>query len=228
MSIGYYELEQSIKGINKRLRRVECCSGCIVLENCLDGEIPTWDAITETWICGAVEVGSGHDSLTLELGLVTQDSANLNGQELELEEVTSLSYGVMSPADKIKLDGLSGVERTITVVANYAALPAPATVPDEFYFAEASQGTAWLPGSLGGTYRPAGLYYSTGVVWITDISPWQATQADVDAGIITDQFVSPATLNASTTVSHPGHTHVTADITDFPPSLRLYVFNNFS
>lgn len=156
----------------------------------------------EVWFiaCDGEEVlldsgaGAGHDALTLNADQPTQDSANLVGQELQLVPVTDTTYGVMSPSDKTKLDALIGTERTITVVANYAALPAPATVPNEFYFAEASQGTAWLPGSLGGTYYPAGLYYSTGATWITDISPWQATQLDVDAGIITDQFVSPFTL----------------------------------
>ncbi len=43
------------------------------------------------------------------------------------------------------------------VVANYSALPLASAAPDEFYFVESPQGTAWLPGSLGGTSYPAGL-----------------------------------------------------------------------
>lgn len=82
----------------------------------------------------------------------------------------------------------------ITVVANYAALPDPTTVSGDFYWCEASQGTKWLPGSLGGTYYSAGLYYSNGTTWEFMDVPYQATQAAVDAGIITDQFVSPYTL----------------------------------
>lgn len=79
-------------------------------------------------------------------------------------------------------------------VANYSALPSASTVTGEFWFVLNSQGTAWLPGSLGGTYYPNGTYYSDGVNWITGISPYQATQGAVNAGIITDQFVSPNTL----------------------------------
>jgi len=88
--------------------------------------------------------------------------------------------------------------REITVVANYAALPDPTTVGDKFYWCENSQGTAWLPGSLGGTYYPRGLYYSNGTTWEYMETPIQATQAEVDAGVIDDKFVSPKTLYNST------------------------------
>jgi hypothetical protein len=80
------------------------------------------------------------------------------------------------------------------VATNYAALPAASSVSGKFYFVQNSQGTKWLPGSLGGTYYGAGTYYSTGSAWITGVSAFQAAQVDVDAGTITDQFVSPATL----------------------------------
>lgn len=86
----------------------------------------------------------------------------------------------------------------ITVVANYAALPNPTTVGNSFYWCQASQGTAWLPGSLGGTYYPVGIYYSNGVVWQYIESPHQASQSAVNSGTITDQFVSPSTLKNST------------------------------
>lgn len=100
--------------------------------------------------------------------------------------------------------GGGGTGQGITgVVANYAALPAAAASPDEFYFVESPQGTAWLPGSLGGTFYPAGLYYSNGVTWFYAESPYQATQATVNAGLVTDQFVSPYTLANATTVERP-------------------------
>lgn len=86
----------------------------------------------------------------------------------------------------------------ITVVANYSALPAPATVTGDFYWCSASQGTAWLPGALGGTYYDSGLYYSNGTSWEYMNVPYQATQATVNTGTNTDQFVTPATFtNAS-------------------------------
>lgn len=80
------------------------------------------------------------------------------------------------------------------VVTNFSALPSPALASGKFYYATNSQGTSWLPGTLGGTYYPNGTYYSDGVQWIGGLSPWQALQTDVDAGIITDQFITPATL----------------------------------
>lgn len=86
----------------------------------------------------------------------------------------------------------------IVVVANYSALPPANTVTGSFYWCENSQGTAWLPGPLGGTYYPSGLYYSNGTSWEYMATPYQATQSEVNAGIITDKFVSPATFaNAS-------------------------------
>lgn len=103
-----------------------------------------------------------------------------------------------------KSSGGGGTGQGITaVVANYSALPLASAAPDEFYFVESPQGTAWLPGSLGGTYYPAGLYYSNGVTWFYAESPYQASQATVNAGINTDQFVSPYTLANATTVERP-------------------------
>ncbi len=92
----------------------------------------------------------------------------------------------------------TGGGSSITVVANYSALPAAGTVTGLFYWCEASQGTSWLPGALGGTYYSAGMYYSNGVTWeFTDI-PYQATQAEVNTGTNTDKFVTPATLANAT------------------------------
>jgi len=86
----------------------------------------------------------------------------------------------------------------ITVVANYSALPDPTTVSGKFYWAEASQGTSWLPGSLGGTYYNSGMYYSNGVSWTFMNVPYQATQAEVNTGTNNDKFVTPSTFtNAS-------------------------------
>ena len=86
----------------------------------------------------------------------------------------------------------------ITTVANYSALPAANTVSGKFYWCQASQGTAWLPGSLGGTYYNAGLYHSNGTTWEWQQYAYQATQAEVNAGLVTDKFVSPSTLASST------------------------------
>lgn len=87
---------------------------------------------------------------------------------------------------------------SITVVANYSALPAAGTATGEFYWCSAAQGTWWLPGSLGGTYYNSGLYYSNGVSWERLEHPYNATQAEVNTGTNTDKFVTPDTFtNAS-------------------------------
>lgn len=95
----------------------------------------------------------------------------------------------------------------ITVVANYSALPAVATVTGRFYWTSASQGTSWLPGSLGGTYYSAGLYYSNGVSWEFIDVPYQATQTEVNTGTNTNKFVTPETLknnnHLSTATDYP-------------------------
>lgn len=92
----------------------------------------------------------------------------------------------------------TGGGTNITVVANYSALPDPTTVSGQFYWCESSQGTSWLPGSLGGTYYSAGQYYSNGVSWSFVNVPYQATQSEVNTGTNTDKFVTPSTLKNST------------------------------
>lgn len=88
----------------------------------------------------------------------------------------------------------SGGGSDIIVVANYSALPDPTTVSGQFYWCSASQGTSWLPGSLGGTYYNSGMYYSNGTTWEFINVPYQATQAEVNTGTNTDKFVTPSTL----------------------------------
>lgn len=84
----------------------------------------------------------------------------------------------------------------ITTVANYSELLAigASNVPNMFYWCSSAQGTSWLPGPLGGTYYNSGLYYSNGTTWEYMNSPYQATQIEVDAGIVADKFVTPSTL----------------------------------
>lgn len=84
----------------------------------------------------------------------------------------------------------------ITTVQNHSALPDPTTVAGKFYYCVESEGTRWkLFQLLGGTWKPNGLYYSDGVFWTTTPVPFQATQAEVDAGTNNTEFVTPNTLN---------------------------------
>lgn len=99
---------------------------------------------------------------------------------------------------KVPLDQLPLGFGAVTFWDNFTDLntgfPQPVTV-DTIAAVRNSQGTRWLPGSLGGTYYPKGYYISTGTDWefFGEFS-YQATQIDVDAGVISDQFVSPLTL----------------------------------
>lgn len=83
-------------------------------------------------------------------------------------------------------------------VANYSALPNPTLHDGETWIALASQGTSWLPGSLGGTFYDKGQYYSDGTNWIYDSTPYQASLSTVNTGTNDDQFVSSYTLSNST------------------------------
>jgi hypothetical protein len=106
---------------------------------------------------------------------------------------TDITVDNTDPANPI-INFTGTYQDPITVVANYSALPTVSTVTGEFYWCSSSQGTAWLPGSLGGTYYSAGLYYSNGTSWEFMAVPYQATQSEVNTGTNSDKFVTPNTL----------------------------------
>jgi hypothetical protein len=110
-----------------------------------------------------------------------------------LQEILTLSDNQGGRRIKIELDAYPSV-------TTYADLPDPTTVPNRIYAVLTSTGDRWIPGWLGGgNYYPKGFYYSDGVTWnYMGEFPNQATQAQVDAGVLSDVFVSPATL-ANTT-----------------------------
>lgn len=94
--------------------------------------------------------------------------------------------------------GGSGAGTTISVVSNYSALPSASSHSTEFYWVSNTQGTKWLPGSLGGTFYPNGMYYSNGTDWEYLITPYNATLLEVNNGTNNDKFVTPYTFeNAS-------------------------------
>lgn len=99
-------------------------------------------------------------------------------------------------------------------VENYSALPDPALHSGEYFHVVNSEGQKFWPNWLGGAdYYPEGFYWSDGAVWdYIGEFPYQATQVQVDAGVENTLYVTPATLSAATTVSHPGHTHPATDI----------------
>jgi hypothetical protein len=61
----------------------------------------------------------------------------------------------------------SAATGTATIVDTYADLD-PFADPDSIAFVLYDTGTAWLPGSLGGTYYPMGWYAFLNNVWVSD------------------------------------------------------------
>jgi hypothetical protein len=99
------------------------------------------------------------------------------------------------------------------LATNYSDLPPASQQVGLVYAVLNSQGTAWLPGSLGGTYYSKGFYYSDGNSWIfMGSSPYQATQSQVNAGTADDVFVTPLTL-ANTVWTNPSYRYVTSNTT---------------
>ena len=120
-------------------------------------------------------------------------SSGGSGTVQSVNSGTDITIDNTDPANPI-VNFTGTYQDPITVVANYSALPPVATVTGQFYWCSAAQGTAWLPGTLGGTYYNSGLYYSNGVTWEFLNVPYNATQAEVNTGTNTDKFVTPSTL----------------------------------
>jgi hypothetical protein len=92
-------------------------------------------------------------------------------------------------------DSTNGSGSNITgTVNNFSSLPPVALAINKFYWVSNSQGTSWLPFSLGGTFYNSGLYYSNGVTWEFMNVPFQATQNEVNLGVDNEKFVTPLTL----------------------------------
>lgn len=120
----------------------------------------------------------------------------------------------------VTLSDLTSVDigTNIYIVSTYDDLPDPNVFSGDCYWVENNQGIAWLPGNLGGTYHPKGLYYSNSLSWITVDSPINAPQSEVNLGLNDNKFVTPAGLKNSTQWDSKAniiHQHVKADITDF-------------
>lgn len=124
----------------------------------------------------------------------------------------------------VRISDLEDYEEEVTTVTNYSALPDPTTVSGHIYVTQNSQGTQWLPGSLGGTYYPEGFYYSDGFQWIYQKSAHQATLTEVNIGTNIDKFVTPNTLSNSDYVKKSGWT---LDFTNNLLDIKLYAPYDF-
>jgi len=94
--------------------------------------------------------------------------------------------------------GGSGAGTVINTVSNFASLPDPTLVSNDFYWVSSTQGYRIL-----GTYKSNGLYYSNGTSWEFIDAPTTATQNEVNTGTLTDKYLTPSTFeNASKWVNY--------------------------
>jgi len=81
-------------------------------------------------------------------------------------------------------------------VDNYSALPDPATVSlYTIYVVDNAQGNKFWYGSIGGTYYPAGAYYSALTKWVYSEAASKATQAEVNTGTDNEKYLTAETFN---------------------------------
>lgn len=107
--------------------------------------------------------------------------------------------------------------------ANYSSLQDGTYVGDLAYCNQ-SEGTQWLPSTLGGTYYPAGWYLWNGTQWISDRNNISNqlqlnTQGLSDkANLVHTHVKSDITDFNDSDYASTIHTHVKSDITDFDDS----------
>lgn len=89
--------------------------------------------------------------------------------------------------------GGSGAGTVINTVSNFASLPNPTLVYNDFYWVSSATGFRIL-----GTYKTNGLYYSNGVSWEYIDAPTTATQSEVNDGTLTDKYLTPSTFENAT------------------------------
>lgn len=89
--------------------------------------------------------------------------------------------------------GGSGAGTVINTVSNFASLPDPTLVYNDFYWVSNATGYRIL-----GTYKINGLYYSNGISWEYIDAPTTATQSEVNTGTLTDKYLTPSTFENAT------------------------------
>ncbi len=189
------ELTRRILELEHKLRHI-VVSRCDELPTTNVGKLVIYNGDLYFWNGTNYEEVLTEDDLA---GLVTEAELAWLTTDIQGALVNANTPSAINPY--ATLSDIAAIPDPITVVANYAALPPANTVTGQFYWAEAAQGTSWLPGSLGGTYYPLGIYYSNGTTWAHIETLFQATQAEVNTGTNDNKFVTPLTLANSTAVT---------------------------
>jgi len=161
--------------------------------------IDTSNILTEYWYKDDISDGGLIPKILSAPGTVTvEEDPVWEAEKVNYYEKTQVDTLLTAKADLV--DGIVPSNQLPDMiiphhVTNYSALPDPTTVANQTYFVLNSQGTKWLPGSLGGTYYPVGIYYSDGTQWIyMGEFAYQATQSDTNAEANNTNFVTPFTL----------------------------------
>lgn len=103
---------------------------------------------------------------------------------------------------KLENGGVSGSAYSYIVNTYNDLLLEPDPQANQFAYVKNPQGTAWLPGSMGGTYYPSGTWFYTGTEWVSDKSQI-AAQLQININDIVD--IENDLLALTTTVGN----HVT-------------------
>jgi hypothetical protein len=158
-------------------------SGDIKQDHANEVKITKTNTSSETYSIYSDDLGINYvtfSELTQENGL---PYANIGAWELWYAENTGFN-----PAS-----GGSGAGTIINTVSNFSSLPDPTLVSNDFYWVSSSQGYRIL-----GTYKANGLYYSNGTSWEFIDAPTTATQSEVNAGTLTDKYLTPSTFENAT------------------------------
>lgn len=158
--------------------------------------------LRRTLPAGYIGGGGGGGSLPTggTTGQVLSKDSNLDGdaswQTIPVPPSGGTTGQVLKKASNSNYDYVWAADESTIYVATYADLPDPTTVSGKTYGVLTSTGVPYISVLFGGSFRAKGFYYSNGTTWIyVGEFPMQATQAEVDAGTVTDKFVTPATLS---------------------------------
>ena len=134
------------------------------------------------------------DNLTIQVNTNTSDITIIEADITAIEsDITNINNDITAINNSLITSTIQGRVNT------YADLPSAAANSGEYWAVTNSQGTRWLPGTVGGTYYSSGIYYSDGATWAYQGTfPYEATLTQVDAGLANDVFVTPSTFENAT------------------------------
>ena len=93
------------------------------------------------------------------------------------------------------------------VVENFTALSlVTGMITGELAYLESSEGTKWLPATMGGTYYPAGIYLYNGSTWVSDRNEIALSLEDVLKNSLRNVTSTDTFLAANETINCTANT----------------------